>query len=160
MQVRPAVPDDIPGLAHVHVQGWRETYRGLFPDQLLDDPEFEPRRRRYWTSQLTEPRCAEHRIAVAEDDGEIVGLALAHPAGDELGIPQLYAQYLLAAYQGSGAGAKLLDTVLDPDGEAVLWVADPNPRAQAFYRRHRFTPDGATKIEDGVREIRMQRPAL
>jgi hypothetical protein len=46
------------------------------------------------------------------------------------------------------------------DGPAVLWVADPNPRAQAFYRRNRFTVDGAERVEDGVREIRMQRPAL
>ncbi|HWT32143.1 MAG TPA: GNAT family N-acetyltransferase [Microbacterium sp.] len=159
MLVRPAEPDDIPGLAHVHVQGWRETYRGLFPDQLLDDPEFEPRRRRFWTTVFADPRYADHRVAVAEDDGEVVGFGLASPDGDELGIPQLYALYLLAAHQGSGAGSQLLDAVLDPDDRAVLWVADPNPRAQAFYRRHRFTPDGVEKVEDGVREIRMQRPA-
>jgi GNAT superfamily N-acetyltransferase len=159
MLVRPADPDDIPALAHVHVQGWRETYRGLFPDQLLDDPEFEPRRLRYWTTVLTDPRYAGHRVSVAEKDGEVVGFGLAVAAGEELGIPQLYALYLLAAHQGSGAGAALLDSVLDPDERAVLWVADPNPRAQAFYRRHGFTPDGTEKVEDGVREIRMQRPA-
>jgi predicted GNAT family N-acyltransferase len=38
-----------------------------------------------------------------------------------------------------------------------LWVADPNPRAQAFYRKHGFVADGATQVEDGVREIRMVR---
>lgn len=160
MLVRPAEPDDIPALAHVHVQGWRETYRGLFPDHLLDDPEFEPRRRRFWTAVFTDPRYADHRVAVAEADGEVVGFGLASPNGDELGIPQLYALYLLAAHHGSGAGARLLDAVLDPGDPAVLWVADPNPRAQAFYRRHGFAPDGFEKIEDGVREIRMQRPAL
>jgi GNAT superfamily N-acetyltransferase len=160
MLVRHADPEDVPGLAHVHVEGWRETYRGLFPDQLLDDPEFEPRRRRFWTAVLTDPRYAEHRAAVAEHDGQIVGLALATPTGEELGIPQLYALYLLAAHQGSGAGAELLDAVIDPGDRAVLWVADPNPRAQAFYRRNRFIADGTSKVEDGVREIRMQRPAL
>jgi predicted GNAT family N-acyltransferase len=38
-----------------------------------------------------------------------------------------------------------------------LWVADPNPRAQAFYRKQGFVPDGTSKVEDGVREIRMVR---
>jgi predicted GNAT family N-acyltransferase len=38
-----------------------------------------------------------------------------------------------------------------------LWVADPNPRAQAFYRKHGFVADGAAQVEDGVREIRMVR---
>jgi hypothetical protein len=36
-------------------------------------------------------------------------------------------------------------------------VADPNPRAQAFYRKHGFVADGAAQIENGVREIRMVR---
>ena len=44
-----------------------------------------------------------------------------------------------------------------PDGTASLWVADPNPRAQAFYRKHRFDFDGAGRVESGVRELRMAR---
>jgi predicted GNAT family N-acyltransferase len=39
----------------------------------------------------------------------------------------------------------------------ALWVADPNPRAQAFYRKHGFVADGSAQVEDGVREIRMVR---
>jgi predicted GNAT family N-acyltransferase len=33
----------------------------------------------------------------------------------------------------------------------------PNPRTQAFYRKHGFTADGAAQVEDGLREIRMVR---
>ena len=40
---------------------------------------------------------------------------------------------------------------------AALWVADPNPRAQAFYRKHGFVADGTVMVDDGVREIRMVR---
>jgi predicted GNAT family N-acyltransferase len=36
-------------------------------------------------------------------------------------------------------------------------VADPNPRAQAFYRRSGFVADGAAQVQDGVREVRMVR---
>ena len=36
-------------------------------------------------------------------------------------------------------------------------MADPNPRAQAFYRKHGFAADGTARSEDGVREIRMVR---
>jgi len=39
----------------------------------------------------------------------------------------------------------------------ALWVADPNPRAQAFYRKHGFVADGTARFEGGVREIRMVR---
>jgi hypothetical protein len=47
--------------------------------------------------------------------------------------------------------------VLDPAESAVLWVADPNPRAHAFYRREGFEPDGGQATDFGVREIRMVR---
>ena len=51
----------------------------------------------------------------------------------------------------------MLEAVIDPAESAVLWVADPNPRAQAFYRKHGFVPDGTAQVEEGVREIRMIR---
>lgn len=63
----------------------------------------------------------------------------------------------IAVDHGSGAGAALLDSVVGPHESAALWVADPNPRAQAFHGKHGFVPDGTMQVEDGVREIRMVR---
>lgn len=39
----------------------------------------------------------------------------------------------------------------------MLRVADPKPRAQAFYRKNGLFTDDTVKVEDGVREIRMIR---
>jgi predicted GNAT family N-acyltransferase len=47
--------------------------------------------------------------------------------------------------------------VIGPHESAALWVADPNPRAQAFYRKRGFVADGTIQMDDGVREIRMVR---
>lgn len=158
--VRPARPADVPALARLHVETWREAYRGLMRDEVLDDPGLVARRERFWTAVLTDERSHERRAALAERDGAVVGLALAGPPLDE-GVPwsqQLYALYVRAAAHRSGIGSALLDAVLVPDAPASLWVADPNPRAQAFYRRHGFVPDGATTVDDGVHELRMVRP--
>jgi GNAT superfamily N-acetyltransferase len=65
--------------------------------------------------------------------------------------------YVHAADHGTGAGQALLEAVVDRVEPTGLWVADPNPRAQAFYRKHGFAADGTAKVEDGVREIRMVR---
>lgn len=67
--------------------------------------------------------------------------------------------YVLASHHGSGVGAALLQQVLDASRPASLWVADPNPRAQAFYRKNGFERDGSVKVEGGVREVRMVRAA-
>jgi GNAT superfamily N-acetyltransferase len=70
---------------------------------------------------------------------------------------QLYVLYVYAADHGTGAGQALLEAVVDPHESVALWVADPNPRAQAFYRKHGFVADGTTQVDGGVREIRMVR---
>jgi predicted GNAT family N-acyltransferase len=62
-----------------------------------------------------------------------------------------------ASDHGTGAGRALLEAVIDPAESTALWVADPNPRAQAFYLKHDFVPDGTARIEDGIRELRMIR---
>jgi GNAT superfamily N-acetyltransferase len=159
ISVRPAELSDVPGLARVHVKSWRETYRGLLPDETLDDPGAIEKRERFWAAALTDERYAKNRIATAVLDGAVVGAAMAGPPldRDATWSNQLYVLYIYATVHGHGSGEALLDAVLDPDAPAALWVADPNPRAQAFYRKHGFQPDGKSKVEEGVRAIRKTR---
>ncbi len=160
--VRVPVLADVPELARVHVLSWRETYRGLMRDEVLDDPGLVAWRERFWTAALTDDRYRASTTAVAERDGEVVGLAMAGPPldADATWDRQLYVLYVVTAAHGSGAGTALLSAVLDPRVTAALWVADPNPRAQAFYRKSGFVPDGTSQVDDGVPEIRMVRKAL
>lgn len=180
--VRPATPEDARAMAEVHVTSWQETYRGLMSDETLGDPAFVERRERMWTTVLRDERYREHRVAVAVEnavggDGHgnaamhargasrIVGIAMSGPppeSDDSTDLPctrHLYVLYTLAAVHGRGAGTALAESVLHPAETVSLWVADPNPRAQAFYRKLGFTPDGVELIDetDGFREIRMIR---
>ncbi|MFU8850478.1 GNAT family N-acetyltransferase [Micromonospora sp. SL1-18] len=157
--VRSAQVEDIAQMACVHVRCWQETYRGIMSDAVLDDPSFPATRERLWTAALTDERYRENRAAVAERGGELIGIAMSGPPLDAAATwaRQLYSIYVYTAAHGTGAGRGLLQAVLDPAESAALWVADPNPRAQAFYRKHGFIADGTAKVEDGLREIRMVR---
>jgi ribosomal protein S18 acetylase RimI-like enzyme len=159
LTVRPARVEDVAQMARVNVQCWQETYRGLMPDAVLDDPGFPAARERFWAAALTDERYRENRVAVAVRDGELVGIAMSGPPMDVAATwaRQLYVLYVYMADHGTGAGRALLEAVVDPDESAALWVAEPNPRAQAFYRKHGFVADGTAQVEDGVREIRMVR---
>jgi ribosomal protein S18 acetylase RimI-like enzyme len=159
LTVRPARVEDAAQMARVNVRCWQETYRGIMPGAVLDAPGFLAARERFWTAALTDERYRENRAAVAERDGELVGIAMSGPPLDSgaAWARQLYVLYVHAADHGTGAGAALLEAVVHPGESVALWVADPNPRAQAFYRKHGFVPDGAAQVESGVREIRMVR---
>jgi GNAT superfamily N-acetyltransferase len=159
LTVRPARVEDVAQMARVNVRCWQETYRGLMSDAVLDDPGFPAARERFWTAALTDERYRDNRAAVAERDGDLVGIAMSGPPldSDATWPRQLYVLYVHAADHGTGAGPALLEAVVDPAEPAALWVADPNPRAQAFYRKHGFVADGTDQVEGGVREIRMVR---
>ncbi|WP_242616285.1 GNAT family N-acetyltransferase [Microterricola gilva] len=103
-------------------------------------------------------------VRVARTGDEPIGFAMAGPRleSDVQKLPgerQLYSLYLLANWHGSGAGQALLDAVLNGQ-PAVLWVAQENPRAIAFYRRNgfEFTGDEQTDPEmSGLTTAQMRR---
>lgn len=163
LAVRPAVIADVAGMARVHVDTWSETYRGIMPDELLDAPDLVDRRRQMWTQILAEAAPSKFTCAVAESDGRIVGIAMSGPPETDGSVEDrhLYVLYAYRSVHGTGVGQGLLDAVIDLSVTTALWVADPNPRAQAFYSKNGFVPDGTVKTDeyDGVREVRMVRQA-
>jgi len=101
------------------------------------------------------------RVAAAIDEaGTIIGLATAGLTRDPDALTawELYSINVLADQQGSGVAEELmLATVSDRD--TTVWVLAQNVRAQAFYRRHGFGLEGATKEHEGsgASEMRMVR---
>lgn len=174
--LRPAVLADAEAIARVHWRSWRETYPGLVPEKVLA-PSALDRRVVQWRGRLSEQVPGE-LVRVGEIGGEIVGWALGGPAragrgpqpidaAGEDGAPappagwELWGLYVLGSAHGSGVGQALLDAVVPP-GACLLWVAEQNPRARAFYRRNGFVEDGAREVEEhlgGLVSIRMVRPA-
>jgi len=98
-RIRSASSDDATAMALVHVGSWRETYRGVVRDEVLDDPAMLERRIAFWRGALADPASAANRVAVAESDGRIRGIAMAGP-----GTPQqLHLLYTLRELHGTGA---------------------------------------------------------
>jgi ribosomal protein S18 acetylase RimI-like enzyme len=113
-----------------------------------------------WTLRL-EVDEPESRVAVALDESAtIVGLASAGIARDQ-DEPTSWELYLInvaADRLGSGLADDLMLAAAG-DMDMTVWVLSRNARAQAFYVRHGFTVEGATKLHDGTgaSEIRMVR---
>lgn len=156
--IRTPVIEDAARLGHVHVTCYREAYRNLIPQGFLDSLDVQERTAG-WISII---EYTGNNKFVAEADGEIVGFSASGPGRDD-DAPrelELYSIYLLSPHFGSGLGQQLLDAAIGDD-PAYLWVAEDNPRAQAFYRRNRFAPDGERKVENflgaGLPQIRMTR---
>src|SRR3954453_7023706 len=82
LTVRPARVEDGAQMVRVNVRCWQETYRGLLTDAVLNTPGFLAARERFWTAALTDERYRGNRVAVAEWNGELVGIAMSGPPLD------------------------------------------------------------------------------
>ncbi len=157
--VRTPRVEDADEAARVHIQVWREAYAESMPADFLEslDPVKAAERWRL-RFEMDEPDGVV--VVATGHDGEIVGIASAGPARDEQALTEweLYSINVLAEHRGSGAADQLI-TAAVADRPATLWVVRDNPRADAFYRRHGFSVEGATKIHEGsgASEIRMIR---
>jgi len=168
--IRPARVRDVRQMARVHVRCWQETYRGLMPDAVLDDPGFPAARERMWTEVLTSGRYRQNRVAVAERDGELAGIAMSGPPGDAAAAGwtrQLYVLYVDAADHGTVSAAELAG--IAPEGWAALRL-HPLPHAHllrstcnidAFRRAaDRGEPRPALRRWRRPRHLLVWRPAL
>lgn len=141
-EVRPATVADAEALVDLHHTCWREAYAALVSAELIAsvfaDREAAVVSRR---GKLADPAAPTW---VVEQHGELVGFATAGPArhDDAPADLELRALYARAATWGTGVGDALLAASVG-ERAAYLWVLDGNDRAVAFYRRHRFAPDGA-----------------
>lgn len=158
--IRPAVATDAESIAQIHIMSWREAYSGIVPDDYLADLNFEARHAQ-WTTVLS---STEAQTWVAEFNLHTVGFAHLGPCRDEDAEPQdleIYAIYLQPDMWGQGVARKLMSTILttvEPKTPVSLWVFAENRRAQHFYRRHGFCPDGVEKLEEiGGRTITEKR---
>lgn len=142
--VRPARESDAAGIAAVHVQAWREAYAHLMPAGFLAALDLG-RREAGWRTIIADEVTD---VLVALDGEKIIGWASAGSGRDECAPTnrELQGLYVLASSYGSGAGQQLQDVAVGEDA-AFLWMAENNPRAEAFYRRNRFERDGAKKTE-------------
>ncbi len=149
-KLRPAVPGDATAVAELHVRSWQEGYRGLLPADFLAGLDPAQRAARY-TFDRTGPGDPVSLVAV-DPGGRIGGVVTTgpSPAGEPESVGEVLACYVDPPLWRHGIGQRLLlgaITQLGRSGytEAALWVLDGNERAERFYRRAGWTPDGGTR---------------
>jgi ribosomal protein S18 acetylase RimI-like enzyme len=140
IEIRAATHADAPAVGRVHVESWRETYRGVMPVQLLDSLSAVVRAAMWQGALEREPPVL---LFVAQlPDGDLVGFAgggarrgnaLPHEA-------EVYAIYVLRAARHRGCGRRLmaaLAAALHARGfeSLCLWVLRDNAHARGFYER-------------------------
>jgi len=140
--IRRAGIDDAPAIASVHVASWRSTYRTLLPDDFLaslSESAYADR----WLRFIDDK---SNLVYVIEDESQagagVVGFASGgrERAGETGYSGELYAIYVLDAFQRRGFGSQLVGSVVAGLREMgiddmIMWVLRDNRPARDFYER-------------------------
>jgi len=155
VEIRLARPDDAEVWVRTHVEALAAAYADLMPLEFAeqrrrDVPTMIDERRALFAAQQADPAPGQRAWLAQDEHG---GLAIAEacpgptPWEVERRFPppsterQLNKLYALPRAHGTGIGQALLALAVG-DAPAYLWIMAGNPRAEAFYRRNRFVPDG------------------
>ncbi len=69
--IRPATVDDASAIGHVHVESWRNTYRGLMPDAVLDGLSVE-QRVNFWREVIERAKKQSVFVVTGQQD-KVIG---------------------------------------------------------------------------------------
>ena len=139
MIVREAKIADAAAIARVNIDTWRTAYRNIVPTDYLAQLSYE-KRESSWQETLANVENTGDFVCVAENDsGQIVGFAAggSERSGKYAYQGELFAIYILEAYQRQGIGQQLVRTVAQKLAELsfnsmLVWVLGDNSACR-FY---------------------------
>lgn len=141
VKVRPALPSDAEGIARVHVETWKSTYRGIVPDEFLDRLTVERDLSGGFGDHLRRPPEGWKVFVATRPAGEPVGFAIGgrnrEPRTAYSG--ELGGIYVLQGSQRQGVGRELVRNVAEfllaqKHQGMLVWVLDANPYRR-FYEK-------------------------
>ncbi len=138
MLYRVAKFDDLKDLARLHAESWRESYRGIFSDEFLDNDVW-CEREQSWSCRLSSPKYNQH-VLIATDNNIICGFICAFGHESTKWGTLIDNLHVSKEYKGKGIGKKLMhlvalwaDESFDHKG-VYLEVLEDNLDARQFYQ--------------------------
>jgi len=135
--VHPAAGEDVPDIARIQLDTWRQAYSGWLPAPVLD--QITPAdAERTWRQAVSAPPTPRHHVLVAREQAWRVGFAAFGPAPEDGSGPVGVVDALLVEprWGRRGHGSRLLAAtveVMRRDGlrTAQVWVPEPDAASLA-----------------------------
>ena len=147
--------EELRGKAYVHWKSWQESYAGIVDAGYLARLSLEK-------CEALARRYPENTW-VAKLDGRVAGFACCGPDRETPGAGEVYALYVLEAYQQQKIGWRLMRFCLEELAgcrKIFVWVLAGNDKAIRFYERVGFRPDGGEKMLTLGAPVKVRRMVL
>jgi GNAT superfamily N-acetyltransferase len=163
--VRAAHADDAAAIAAVQLRTWRVACAGILPADVLDQID-ESSVAQQWRDSTVHPPSPRHRVIVAAEGSDVVGVAATAPAGDldsaALLEGELVTLLVDADHGRRGHGSRLLAAAVDQLQDAGFqraqtWVLDADDALVGFLTGAGWAADGNRRELDMGRPVEQRR---
>ena len=132
MIIRKAEIKDARAIAKISVDTWKDAYKGLIDDAILEGRKVDDKRISAWCENI---QNLDFTVLVCEYN-EVLGYLWAGPARDEYGLKhEIYALYVKTSAQRKGVGTELIKAYkkIIKDESFYLYMIKNNKKASSFY---------------------------
>ncbi len=139
MNFRAARESDAEGLAMLHAESWRRTYRGMMTDEFLDGDVLS-NRLAAWRDRMRGNKTGQF-VFVAEQAAMLAGFICVFADEDVSWGSYIDNLHVSWAYAHQGIGTALMSRAAEwlvethPHSRVYLWVMEANGMARRFYER-------------------------
>lgn len=155
MSIRKALPGDEKGIAQVHIDSWRSTYKDIISDKVLNNLSLE-NRMNHWKNAIANNAIL---YVATTDEGRIIGFACGGKSrSEEYNYDgELYAIYILKQFQQNGVGRQLISKVANElinhgYTSMIVWVLRDNP-SKIAYEKLGAVPFDSKNIDIGGQSL-------
>jgi GNAT superfamily N-acetyltransferase len=155
----PASSQDAESVARLQAQSWRNTYRGMLPDEFLDHHVVADRLE-CWTARFASFAADRALVLKAVSDGTLLGYVCVLLDEEPEWGARLDNLHVTPESKGTGVGYALFQAArewiarVSPGTPMHLWCVESNHVARRFYDRQ-----GGTIVETAKRSF-AQQPAV
>jgi GNAT superfamily N-acetyltransferase len=147
LHARPATLKDVQAICRICTEGWRETYAGLLPPEVIERTVADFYNEERVRGEIKQPEGWSGWL-VAEADGEV--LAAGGGGLIAAGVGEVFVLYADPARRREGAGTVILQAITEQqrrEGAREQWVSvEPdNEKGLPFYRAHGFVQRGVRR---------------
>jgi len=132
MIIRKAEAKDARAIAQISVDTWKDAYKGLIDNAVLESRKVDDKRILSWVDNINNPDF----IVLVCEDKEILGYLWGGPARDEYGLKnEIYALYVKTSSQRRGIGSELIKEYKQriKNESFYLYMIKNNKKASSFY---------------------------
>lgn len=132
MQVRAFTLDALDAIIDIHVESWRQNYRGILSDDFLDNDLHKALCDRWSGTDIN----AKGFVLIADTGGHIAGFIAVWTDQE---MPAIYNLHVRSGHQGQGIGKTLLRQAIKRLKEqqynsCYLYVLESNTGARRLYK--------------------------